>query len=117
MESEGYSYSRPWEGARDLVGAASGWGRSDCCCNGHFSPSYFQDGTLYAVLAAGALAFYVLYSTITMEMGAGGADQPANGFFRVKRNSAYKFTSDNYLDDWVLGGSVPCLAHCYLDHI
>ena len=115
MEPGGYSYSRPWDGG-DLVGAASGWERSHCCCDGHNSPSYFQDGTLFALLAAGALAFYVLYSTITMAMEAGGgADPAANGFFRVKRNSASsEVTSDNYLGDGILRGSGPCLAHSYV---
>ena len=119
MEPGSYSYSRPWDGGGDLVGAASGWERSHCCCDGHNSPSYFQDGTLFALLAAGALAFYVLYSTITMAMGAGdGADPAANGFFRVKRNSASTFptsevTSDSSLADRILRGSGSCLSHGY----
>ena len=122
MEPEGYSYSRPWWGAAgDLAGAASGWERSGCCCEGqHLSPSYLQDGTLLALLAAGALAFYVLYSTITMGAGA-GAEQPA-GFFRVKRNSASTFptgelTSESSLADWILRGNGPCLTHRNLDNI
>ena len=115
MESPGSSYYRPWEGVGDLVGAASGWERSGCCCDGYhhssssFSPSYFGDGTLFAVLAAGALAFYVLYSTITMAAGGAG-DQGAAGFFRSKRNSA----SDSNLGDWMVRGSLPGLAHSFL---
>ena len=109
MES---SYYRPWEGGGDLLGAASGWERSGCCCDGYHSsssPSYFADGTLFALLAAGALAFYVLYSTITMAAGGAG-DQGAAGFFRSKRDSA----SDSYLGDWTVRGSLPGLAHSYL---
>ena len=113
MEPEDF---RPWG---DLVRSASGWERSDCWCDGHSSPSHYQDGTLYALLAAGALAFYVLYSAITMEAMAmeagGGADQGANAFFRVKRNSASTFltselTSDSSLGDWMLRGRGSCLA-------
>ena len=96
MSGESYSsYSRPWDQAGDLVGASSGWERSGCCCDGygaHHSPqSYFNDGTLYAVLAAGALAFYVLYSTITMGMAGAGGEAGANGFFRVKKRSVSKY--------------------------
>ena len=111
MEPEGYSYSRPWGGGGDLLGAASGWERSGCCCDGHLSPSYFSDGTLYVVLAAGALAFYVLYSTINMAAG-GEADPGANGFFRVKRKAASTFPSSEVTadGDWMLEGSGSCLA-------
>ena len=110
------------EGPRDLLGAPSDWdwGRPGCCCgHGGSQVSHFSDGTLFAVLAAGALAFYVLYSTITMAMGAGnGADPAANGFFRVKRNSASTFptsevTSDSSLADRILRGSGSCLSHGY----
>ena len=100
------------EGPRDLLGAPSDWdwGRLGCCCgHGGSQVSHFSDGTLFAILAAGALAFYVLYSTITMAAGGAG-DQGAAGFFRSKRNSA----SDSYLGDWMVRGSLPGLAHSYL---
>ena len=85
MNGEDYRYN--W----DLIGSSSDWDRSGCCCPDYgpsYSPqSYFGDGTLLAVLAAGALAFYVLYSTI-MAMGAGMEDAMGNpGMFRVKRRS------------------------------
>ena len=117
MEPQGYGYSRPWEGGGDLMGAASGWERSHCCCPGHFSPSYFADGTLYAVLAGGALAFYVLYSAITggVAGGGGAADMGANAFFRVRRNSDPAFpssqvTPDSYLPDWMLRGRTAAVS-------
>ena len=90
--------------ARDLLGAPSDWdwGRPGCCCgHGGSQVSHFSDGTLFAILAAGALAFYVLYSTI-MAMGMGmegamGADGGRANQFRVKRepSSGYPYNVNN----------------------
>jgi len=62
--------------ASDMLGAFSDWSRDGgygggCCCGGgggygSSSASFFSDGTLFALLAGAALAFYILYTTITM---------------------------------------------------
>ena len=70
-----YGYSRDYRQA-DMVGAYSDWERSagggGCCCgggggySGGSEASLFSDGTLFALLAGAALAFYILYTTVTM---------------------------------------------------
>ena len=86
--SEARSYSRDYVGyygkgrdyrqagaAADMLGAFSDWSRdggygcTPCCGGGGYggsSASFFSDGTLFALLAGAALAFYILYTTITM---------------------------------------------------
>merc|ERR1712223_1302651 len=63
-------YSRGYRRADDQIGAYSDWDRSGggCCCGGGGyggETSLFSDGTLFALLAGAALAFYVLYTTLT----------------------------------------------------
>ena len=67
--------------ASDMLGAFSDWSRDGgygggCCCGGggygSTSASFFSDGTLFALLAGAALAFYILYTTITMANATGG---------------------------------------------
>ena len=71
-----YGSSRDYRQTSDLAGAFSDWAQDrsggGCCCGGGYggggyssSPSLFSDGTLFALLAAAGLAFYVLYNTIT----------------------------------------------------
>ena len=94
--SEARSYSRDYAGyygkgrdyrqagaASDMLGAFSDWqardggyGCTPCCgggggYQGGSSASFFSDGTLFALLAAAGLAFYILYTTITMAGGTG----------------------------------------------
>ena len=92
--SEARSYSRDYAGyygkgrdyrqagaASDMLGAFSDWSRdggygcTPCCGGGGgyggSSASFFSDGTLFALLAGAALAFYILYTTITMNAGTG----------------------------------------------
>ena len=72
----GSGSTRDYRQAADLAGAFSDWAQDrsggGCCCGGGYggggyssSPSLFSDGTLFALLAAAGLAFYVLYNTIT----------------------------------------------------
>ena len=72
-------YSRPYRGVDDLVGAfTADWDRSSfggggggCCCGyggggGGGLGSLLSEGVLFGLLAAAALAFYVLYTAVTM---------------------------------------------------
>ena len=76
----------------DMLGAFSDWDRSGggygggCCCGGGggygATSGLFNDGTLFALLAGAALAFYILYTTITMNVSTGTGRGS-----RKKRNS------------------------------
>ena len=78
-----YGSSRDYR-QTDMAGAFSDWAQDrsggGCCCGGGYggggyssSPSLFSDGTLFALLAAAGLAFYILYSTVTnAAAGTGG---------------------------------------------
>ena len=76
-----YGSSRDYR-QTDMAGAFSDWAQDrsggGCCCGGGYggggyssSPSLFSDGTLFALLAAAGLAFYVLYTTVTAAAGTG----------------------------------------------
>ena len=77
----GGGYSRDSRRADDQVGAYSDWDRSGgCCCGGGGGygggvDSIFSDGTLFALLAGAALAFYILYTTVTAAAGTGRRKQ------------------------------------------
>ena len=87
----------------DMVGAFSDWERSGggygggCCggcgySGGGSSASFFSDGTLFALLAGAALAFYILYSTITMNAAAAGT---GTRFKRGLRKKKHEEDDDN----------------------
>ena len=73
----------------DMLGAFSDWDRSGgygggCCCGGGYGgqgglSSYFSDGTLIALLAAGALAFYILWTQVNAQAAAGGTFRKRRG--------------------------------------
>ena len=76
-----YGSSRDYR-QTDMAGAFSDWAQDrsggGCCCGGGYggggyssSPSLFSDGTLFALLAAAGLAFYVLYTTVTAAAATG----------------------------------------------
>ena len=79
-DSPYYGFSRNYRQS-DQQGAYSDWDRAwdrsggGCCCGGGGysgdSLSSFSDGTLFALLAAAGLAFYVLYTTVTAAAGTG----------------------------------------------
>ena len=72
-------YRKAGDSPSDLLGAFSGdwFDRSGgygggCCCGGgsYSSGGLFSDGTLFALLAAAGLAFYILYTAVTAAAAA-----------------------------------------------
>ena len=83
----------------DMLGSFSDWDRSGygggCCCGGggyggQGVSSYFSDGTLIALLAAGALAFYILWTQVTAAQ-AGGTGRRRRGIRNNKQEDDSQF--------------------------
>ena len=87
--------------ASDMLGAFSDWSRDGgygggCCCGGGggygaSSASFFSDGTLFALLAGAAPAFYILYTTVTMANTGGRRKRGVRNGKQEPEQEAYLF--------------------------